>query len=159
MLNRTYDSQNCSVARSLEIVGERWSLLIVRDLMLGYFRFDELQQRLGIARNVLASRLEFLVEEGVVERRLYQERPPRYEYHLTAKGKDLWPVILGLVSWGDKHLQPKSGPPIVVVHRECGGRVNDRRICGRCGKELTLRDTAVRPGPGAKRSRGRVVPV
>ena len=130
MLNRTYDTQNCSVARSLEVVGERWSLLVVRDLMLGYHRFDELQERLGIARNILAARLERLAEEGVVERRLYQERPPRHEYHL----------------------------PVVLEHRDCGGKVNDRRICERCGAELELRDSIARPGPGARRRRGGLVP-
>jgi DNA-binding HxlR family transcriptional regulator len=157
MLNRTYDSQNCSVARALEVVGERWSLLIVRDLLLGYRRFDELHERLGIARNVLAARLELLAEEGVLERRPYQERPLRYDYHLTAKGRDLWPVIMSLVSWGDRHLQ-QDGPPVVIEHRGCGGRIDDRRICDRCGGEMTLRDATVRPGPGATEARGRVVP-
>ena len=156
MLNRTYDTQNCSVARSLEVVGERWSLLVVRDLMLGYRRFDELQERLGIARNVLAARLERLAEEGVVERRLYQERPPRHEYHLTEKGRDLWPVIVGLLSWGDRYLVQAS--PVVLEHRGCGGRVNDRRMCERCGAELELRDSVARPGPGARTRRGGLVP-
>jgi DNA-binding HxlR family transcriptional regulator len=156
MLNRTYDTQNCSVARALEVVGERWSLLIVRDLMLGYHRFDELQERLGIARNVLTARLERLVEEAVIERRLYQERPARYEYRLTEKGRDLWPVIVGLLSWGDRYLV--QSPPVVLEHRGCGGAVSDRRICERCGAELALRDTAVRPGPGARKPRGGLVP-
>jgi DNA-binding HxlR family transcriptional regulator len=157
MLNRTYDTQNCSVARALEVVGERWTLLIVRDLMLGYRRFDELHERLGIARNVLASRLERLAEEGIVDRRAYQERPVRYEYHLSEKGRDLWPVILSLLSWGDQHLQ-KGGSPVLVEHRDCGGRINDRRICESCGAEVTIRDATVRPGPGAKKLRGRLVP-
>ena len=157
MLNRTYDTQNCSVARSLEVVGERWSLLIVRDLMLGYRRFDELQERLGVARNVLTSRLDMLTEEGVVERRPYQERPPRYEYHLTDKGRDLWPVIMALVTWGDTHMYA-GAPPVMVEHRDCGGRVNDRRICERCGAELTYRDARVRKGPGAIDQPGVVVP-
>ena len=158
MLNRTYDTQNCSVARALEVVGERWSLLIVRDLMLGYRRFDELHERLGIARNVLASRLDLLVEEGVLERRLYQERPPRHEYHLTAKGRDLWPVIIALSSWGDRYLQD-GAPPVVIEHRDCGGRINDRRICERCGAELTIFDVRVKKGPGAREQTDRVVPV
>jgi DNA-binding HxlR family transcriptional regulator len=149
VLNRTYETQNCSIARALEVVGERWSLLIVRDLMLGYARFDQLHQRLGIARNVLTSRLERLQEEGVVERRPYQERPTRYEYQLTEKGLDLWPALMGLIAWGDKHAAA-AGPPIVVEHRGCGGRVNDRRICELCGAELSVRDAKVRPGPGAR---------
>jgi DNA-binding HxlR family transcriptional regulator len=159
VLNRTYDTQNCSVARALEVVGERWSLLIVRDLMLGYRRFDELHERLGIARNVLTSRLELLVGEGVLERRPYQERPPRHEYHLTAKGRDLWPVIIALSSWGDRYLQEEGGPPVVIEHRGCGGRINDRRICERCGAELTIFDARVRKGPGVRDEPGMVVPV
>jgi DNA-binding HxlR family transcriptional regulator len=158
MLNRTYDSQNCSVARALEIVGERWSLLIVRDVMLGYRRFDEIQERLGVARNVLAARLERLTEEGVLEKERYQERPARYEYHLTEKGRDLWPVLVGLLSWGDRYLA-QDGPPVLLEHRGCGGRIDDRRICERCGAELDLRDARVRPGPGAKRAPGQLVPV
>ena len=157
MLNRTYDGQNCSVARALEVVGERWSLLIVRDLMLGYRRFDELHERLGVARNVLAARLELLGYAGVLEKRLYQERPARYEYHLTEKGLDLWPVIVGLLSWGDRYLA-KGSPPIVLEHRDCGGLINDRRICERCGVELGVRDAIALPGPGAKKGRGRLVP-
>ncbi len=156
MLNRTYDTQNCSIARSLEVVGERWSLLLVRDLMLGYHRFDELQERLGIARNVLAARLDRLAEEGVIERRLYQERPARHEYHLTEKGRDLWPVIVGLLSWGDRYLV--QSPPVLLEHRGCGGAVDDRRMCERCRAELTLRDVTVRPGPGARRPHGGLVP-
>jgi DNA-binding HxlR family transcriptional regulator len=156
MLNRTYDTQNCSVARSLEVVGERWSLLLVRDLMLGYHRFDELQERLGIARNVLTGRLDRLVGEGVIERRLYQERPARHEYHLTEKGRDLWPVIVGLLSWGDRYLVDK--PPVVLEHRGCGGKVNDRRICEACGAELTVRDAIARPGPGAAKASAGLVP-
>ena len=148
MLNRTYDTQNCSVARALEVVGERWSLLLVRDLMLGFHRFDELQERLGIARNILASRLERLTDEGVVERHLYQEHPPRHEYRLTEKGLDLWPVIVGLLSWGDRYLVDE--PPIVLEHRGCGGQINGRRICEACGAEVTVHDAVARRGPGAR---------
>jgi DNA-binding HxlR family transcriptional regulator len=158
VLNRTYETQNCAVARALEVVGERWSLLIVRDLMLGYRRFDELHARLGVARNVLTSRLERLVEEGVVEKRPYQERPVRHEYRLTAKGRDLWPVIMALQSWGDQHLYDGKSP-VVVEHRDCGGRINDRRICERCGAELTIFDARVRKARGVADEPGVVVPV
>ena len=156
MLNRTYESQNCSIARALEVVGERWSLLIVRDLMLGYRRFDALQERLGVARNVLAARLDRLIEEGVVQRRLYQERPARYEYVLTEKGLDLWPVLVGLISWGDKYVA-EQGPPVVLEHRECGGRIDDRRICERCGEPVAVRAAIARPGPGARPTQQRRV--
>jgi len=158
VLNRTYDTQNCSIARALEVVGERWSLLIVRDVMLGFRRFDELHERLGVARNVLAARLERLVEEGVIERRPYQERPLRYEYRLTEKGRDLWPVIMALFHWGERYIET-DGPSVFVEHRDCGGRINDRRICERCGAELTLRDAVVRKAPGIREQPGLVVPV
>src|SRR3954462_3449695 len=103
MLHRTYENQVCSAARALEIVGERWTLLILRDALLGIRRFDDFQASLGIARNVLADRLGRLVEAGVLERRPYCERPLRHEYRLTAKSRDLWPVVHALVSWGDRH--------------------------------------------------------
>src|SRR5918998_127305 len=103
MLRRDYAGQNCSIAGTLELVGERWTLLIVRDAFLGIRRFDDFQRNLGIARNVLQSRLERLVEEGILKREPYQERPPRYEYRLTRKGVDLWPVLVALMGWGDRH--------------------------------------------------------
>jgi len=148
MLGRTYDSQTCSIAATLEVVGERWSLLVVRDAFLGLRRFDEFQRKLGIARNVLQSRLERLVEAGVLERRPYSERPPRYEYRLTEKGVELWPVIVALMKWGDRHAYP-DGPPVVLEHRDCGGEVDDRRVCTRCGAALEAQDAIARPGPGA----------
>ena len=104
MLNRDYEGQNCSIARALEVVGERWTLLIVRDVLLGLRRFDELQGSLGIARNVLADRLNRLVEEGILDRVLYSERPERYEYRLTEKGRELNIALTALRQWGDKHL-------------------------------------------------------
>src|SRR6266852_4038477 len=103
MLRNDYENQTCSIAGALEVVGERWSLLIVRDVLLGLRRFDELQGHLGIARNVLQVRLTRLVDEGVLERRLYQARPPRHEYLLTEKGLDLWPMIVALMKWGDRY--------------------------------------------------------
>ena len=111
MLGNDYNSQTCSIAGALEVVGERWSLLIVRDVFLGLRRFDEMQANLGIARNVLQTRLTRLVEQGVLERRLYQERPPRYEYRLTEKGLDLWPTVVALMQWGDKHAARRPGRP------------------------------------------------
>jgi DNA-binding HxlR family transcriptional regulator len=119
MLNREYRDQNCSVARALEIVGERWTLLIVRDAFLGRRRFDEFQESLGIARNVLTDRLTRLVEEGILERVRYSERPERHEYHLTPKGRDLQIAMAGLRQWGDKYLSEK--PPRIMR------RKSDRR--------------------------------
>lgn len=149
MLGRTYDNVNCSVARTLEIVGERWTLMILRDAFFGVSRFGDFADDLGIARNVLQDRLERLVEEGVLERVPYQERPPRHEYHLTAKGRDLWPVLISLMKYGDRHLAP-GGAPLLLTHRDCGGEMDDRRICSTCGKHLTREDVKARRGPGAR---------
>jgi DNA-binding HxlR family transcriptional regulator len=131
----------------LELVGERWTILIVRDAFLGVRRFDDFQRSLGVARNVLQGRLTRLVEGGILERVRYQERPERFEYRLTEKGRDLWPVVVSMLAWGDKHAAPE-GPPVVLEHRDCGGRVNDRRICEACGELLELRDVRPRRGPG-----------
>ncbi|HZQ15759.1 MAG TPA: helix-turn-helix domain-containing protein [Gaiellaceae bacterium] len=109
MLRRDYDGQNCSIARALEVVGERWTLLIVRDAFLGRRRFDEFQASLGVSRNVLTERLNRLVEEGILDRVLYQERPERYEYRLTKKGRDLHLALTALRQWGDDYLSDK--PP------------------------------------------------
>ena len=149
MLRNDYENQSCSIAGALEVVGERWSLLIVRDILLGLRRFDELQGHLGIARNVLQTRLTRLAEEGVIERVPYQERPPRHEYRLTDKGLDLWPTIVALMKWGDRYAPPEGGPAVVVEHRGCGGAVDEHRICEKCGARLQARDAIGRPGPGA----------
>jgi DNA-binding HxlR family transcriptional regulator len=147
MLPADYESQNCSIARALELVGERWTILILRDAFLGIRRFDEFQRSLGIARNVLQSRLERLVEAGILRREPYQERPRRFEYRLTAKGVDLWPVIVALLKWGDRHAAP-AGPPVLLEHKGCGGEIDDRRRCLRCGVELQAWEVVAKPGPG-----------
>ena len=110
MLGNDYKSQACSFAGALEVVGERWSLLIVRDVFLGLRRFDQIQANLGIARNVLQARKARLVEQGVLERVRYQERPRRFEYRLTEKGIDLWPTVVALMQWGDRYAAPADGP-------------------------------------------------
>ena len=149
MLHNTYDGQTCSVARALELVGERWTLLILRDAFLGVRRFDDFQRSLGVARNVLNTRLQRLVEAGLFERRVYQERPQRHEYRLTEMGRELWPSIVTLMQWGDRYLAGPDGPPLVLEHRGCGGAVDDRRMCGACGAALTPFDVIPGPGPGA----------
>jgi DNA-binding HxlR family transcriptional regulator len=149
MLHDRYEGQLCSIARALETVGERWTLLILRDLFLGLRRFEELQADLGIARNVLTARLEKLVGEGVVERHPYSQRPPRHEYRLTDKGRDLWPVVLSLAQWGDRHAPAPGGPPTVFEHAGCGGAVDAHRLCARCGAALEIGDVRALPGPGA----------
>ena len=149
-LQRSYEDQNCSVAATLELVGERWTLLIVRELLLGVHRFSDLQADLGIARNVLQARLERLVEHGIVERRRYQDHPPRDGYHLTGKGLDLWPAIVILMQWGDRHLPRRGGPPVQLTHRGCGGGVDGHLTCERCGARLGARDVWAAPGEGAE---------
>jgi DNA-binding HxlR family transcriptional regulator len=149
MLGSDYDGQVCSIAGALEVVGERWSLLIVRNVFLGLRRFDEIQSNLGIARNVLQTRLTTLLEQGVLEKRLYQERPPRYEYRLTGKGLDLWPTVVALMQWGDRYTPSSGGPAVVLEHRGCGGAVDRHRLCEACGARLSVRDVRAVPGPGA----------
>jgi DNA-binding HxlR family transcriptional regulator len=149
MLGNDYRTQICSIAGALEVVGERWSLLIVRDVFLGLRRFDQMQSHLGIARNVLQARLTKLVDEGVLERRLYEERPARYEYRLTEKGLDLWPTVVALMQWGDRYTAPAEGPPVLLEHRGCGGAVDEHRMCERCGARLSVREARALAGPGA----------
>ena len=149
MLGNAYEDQICSVANALDVVGERWSLLIIREIFLGVRRFDEIQENLGIARNVLQTRLTRLLDHGVLERRLYQEHPPRYEYRLTEKGLDLWPTIVALMQWGDRHAVPAGGPVVLLEHRGCGGAVDEHRVCEACGARLAVRDVRALPGPGA----------
>src|ERR1700704_4720329 len=149
MLGNDYKQQNCSIARALELVGERWTILVLRDIFLGVRRFDDLQRNLGVARNVLAARLERLVGEGILEKVPYQERPLRHEYLLTDKGLDLWPVVVELLQWGDRYAAPEAGPPIVLRHKGCGGVLGERRICSDCAQPLSVRDVRAEPGPGA----------
>lgn len=149
MLKNDYEGQTCSIARTLEVVGERWTMLVVRNVFLGLRRFDEIQANLGIARNVLTTRLEKLVEIGVLEKRPYQERPVRHEYRLTEKGIDLWPVMTALMHWGDQHAPAPGGPPVLVRHRGCGGTMTPGFVCDTCGATLGPRDVESRPGPGA----------
>ncbi len=156
MLPATYDSQVCSIARALEIVGERWTLLIVRDILLGVRRFEDLQRDLGIARNVLSARLEKLTRDGIIERVRYNEHPPRDEYLLTEQGLDLWPAIVALMQWGDRHRPSPGGPPTVLVHKGCGGTLSAHRTCERCGAELEVRDVEAHAGPGAPPSHPRL---
>ncbi len=148
MLGRDYLGQDCSIARTLEVVGERWTLLVLREIFTGTSRFDDFQKQLGIARNVLQTRLERLVEEEILVRRPYQQHPPRYEYRLTDAGRDLAPVLIALMYWGDKHRAP-DGPPTLVRHSGCGGHVTAALTCDRCGATLSVAELDVSDGPGA----------
>jgi DNA-binding HxlR family transcriptional regulator len=142
------EEQDCSIARTLAVIGDRWTLLILRDAFRGVRRFEALQRDLGIARNLLADRLSKLVDHGVLERRPYQTRPLRYEYRLTPKGVDLSPALVALMRWGDKHLAPDAGPPLDLVHAGCGEVLEQHFCCPACA--VTVSPTAIRsrPGPG-----------
>jgi len=150
MLDRLYETQTCSIARSLEVVGERWSLLILRSVGLGTTRFDDLQAKIGITRSMLVTRLKSLVDEGVLEKRQYSKKPPRYEYLMTEKGQDLWPVLFHLMRWGDRYYLDPKGPPTIIQHRGCGGQPDLHLNCDRCGKPLERSDIKAIPGPGRR---------
>ena len=135
-----YSKQACSVAATLEVVGDPWTLLILRDAFQGIRRFEQWQERLGVARNVLAARLKALVENGVLSTRLYSERPPRKEYLLTAKGKDLRGVLLTMSAWGDKHVYGEGGSPNCFIHDACGHEFKPKLMCEDCGEALTPGD-------------------
>jgi DNA-binding HxlR family transcriptional regulator len=138
---------NCSVAQTLEVVGEWWSLLIIRDVFLGVTRFDDLQARLGISRNVLTQRLEHLIDHGVLERVPYQTNPVRCDYRLTERGRDLWPVLTAMREWGDRWHAP-DGAPIEVVHTTCGHRAHSVLTCSECGEPFDARQARAVAGPG-----------
>ncbi|MDT5026053.1 MAG: hypothetical protein QOE61_2479 [Micromonosporaceae bacterium] len=145
MLGRTYDGQNCSVARALESVGERWSLLIIRDALLrGITRFSDFQRSLAIAPNILATRLEGFVDAGLMQTRPHPDRPGQHDYLLTDKGRDLAPVILALTHWGDRWAAPQ-GPPVSYEHHGCGGAVHQQIHCDICGHIPTSADMIARP--------------
>ena len=145
---KSFADMHCSVAQCLEIVGEWWSMLIVRDAFLGVTRFDHFQERLGISRNILNQRLGRLVEAGVLVKVPYSDHPPRHEYRLTDKGRDLWPVLTTMRQWGDKYAAP-DGPPLQVIHKTCG-HVSDVELnCSVCGKPIGPRDVRAVSGPGA----------
>lgn len=146
---KAFADLNCSVAQPLAFLGERWALLVLRDLFLGRRRFDDLQESLGVASNVLSQRLATLVEEGVVERRRYSEHPERFEYRLTEKGRDLQPVLLAMLRWGDRYTAGPQGPPLELVHEGCGKVFQMVPTCSECGEELDWRHVHGRPGPGA----------
>jgi DNA-binding HxlR family transcriptional regulator len=129
------------------VVGEWWSMLIVRDAFLGVRRFDDFQHRLGISRNVLQQRLRHLVDAGVFVRVPYSEHPPRSEYKLTQKGRDLWPVLTTMRQWGDRYAAP-SGPPVVVVHTDCGHAAEAVLVCGECAEPFDPREARAMPGHG-----------
>ena len=149
MRRASFEDMNCSVARTLEVIGEWWTPLILRDAFLGITRFDEFQQRLGIARNVLTTRLDTLVDHGVLERRTYDEARQRHDYVLTEKGSALWPVLVAIRQWGDDWILGEAHAPMELVHTGCGARTHLDLHCRACGEPVTGRDVQSVPGPGA----------
>ena len=149
MLQRDYPGQICSIARALEVIGERWTLLILRDAVLGMQRFEEFQHDLGIATNVLTSRLKLLSDEQLLERVPDPERPGRPKYVLTDKGAQLAPALIVLMKWGDRHYPGPNGPPRLTVHAGCGGHIGADLLCDRCGEPLRPGEIELTPGPGA----------
>jgi DNA-binding HxlR family transcriptional regulator len=141
----------CSIARACSVLGDRWTLLVLREAFLRTRRFEDFQQRLGAARNIVAQRLARLVEHGILERRPYQERPRRDEYRLTEKGRDLYPVLMALVRWGDRWMDGGEGAPVEHVHATCGRVMHAESVCSECGERLDPRAVTPRPGPALRR--------
>jgi DNA-binding HxlR family transcriptional regulator len=139
----------CSIARTLDVMGEPWSPLIIRDVYVGISRFEQLQQDLGISRKVLTERLRWLEERGVLERHAYSTRPPRHEYRLTPKGLELVDVLMVMVRWGDRWLAGEAGPPVLYRHRACGRIAHVEPVCSACGEPMHAADVDVEAGPGS----------
>ena len=145
---RPFEAQNCSIAGALAIVGERWTLLVLREVLLGRRRFQEIKRNTGIATNILTDRLQTLVDHGVLERRPYGAQPESYEYVPTHKGRDVVPVLVALMQWGDRHIA-QDGPSRVLVHADCGHDADPELFCSHCHEQLGAGALRVRPGPGA----------
>ena len=142
-----YSHQTCGIAATLEVVGDPWTLLILRDSFRGVRRFEQWQERLGVARNVLAARLKSLVAHGVLTTRLYSDRPPRKEYLLTPKGRDLMPVLLSLSNWGQKHIYESGEAPGQFIHVPCGHILEPALTCAHCNDLVKASDLRPAPAP------------
>lgn len=151
---RELDAEECSVARTVSVIGDRWTLMVLRDCFLRVRRFEEFQDRLGLPRPVLAARLRKLVEAGVLAKVPYQERPLRHEYRLTQRGRDLHPVLLAILHWGDVHMAPEGQRPVLHRHRTCGHLFDPVMVCSACAAPIEPRAVAVEPGTRALRDRG-----
>jgi DNA-binding HxlR family transcriptional regulator len=145
---RPFTEQNCSIARALELVGERWTLLVMRDVLMGRRRFAEIKRSLGVAPNILSDRLQQLVEHGLLERRPIEGHAESHEYVPTPKGRDVSPILTSLLQWGDAYAAP-AGPPRVQVHIACGHDAHPQLHCSHCGEVVERGQMQSRPGPGA----------
>ena len=140
---------HCSVARTLDIIGEWWTLLILRDVFYGVRRFEAFRSHLGISRKVLTNRLQRLTSEDILKKVAYQENPVRFEYRLTEKGVDLFPILLSIMKWGDRWQSAKKDIPVTFVHKDCGHETTPTLVCSHCKGELHARNMQPLPGPGA----------
>jgi DNA-binding HxlR family transcriptional regulator len=145
---------NCSIAKTLDVVGEWWTLLILRDAFRGKRRFDDFQSSLGLARSVLTARLRKLTEHGILERHAYSDHPPRYEYQPTEKGLALFPLIAAMIHWGDTWAPSEAGPPVVLIHDTCGNVTQPMLTCPHCHGEVSAANSHSAPGPGARPAPG-----
>ncbi|HEY3872660.1 MAG TPA: helix-turn-helix domain-containing protein [Actinocrinis sp.] len=150
MQRTRFGDMACSIARTLDVIGEPWSPLILRNVFVGINRFDQIQQSLGISRKVLAERLKWLAESGIVEQRRYSDHPPRFEYALTGRGLELCDLLLVMVRWGDRWLAGEPGPPVLYRHRACGQISHVELHCSVCDQPMHAGDIDVLPGPGAE---------
>jgi DNA-binding HxlR family transcriptional regulator len=148
MKRTSFTDMSCSIARTLDLVGEWWTPLILRDIFLGIRRFEPLLNHLGISRNILTDRLQALVDHEILERRLYQESPERYEYWLTERGVELFPIFTAVMAWGDKWLRESTGVPAELVHENCGKVTKPVVVCSTCGERITLFNVRAQPGTG-----------
>jgi len=145
--------ENCPVGRAMEVLGEKWTFVVLREIFHGIRRFDDMREHTDLPRQVLANRLNALVERGVLRREPYREPGARmrYEYRLTEKGFALYPILVALRDWGDRYLADPEGPPMTTVHRDCGGTVSTRLACSAGHGVTDPREVVTRPGPGARR--------
>lgn len=148
MKRTPFGSWPCSIARAVDLLGDWWTPLVLREAVFGSRRFEEFQRNLGIGRNVLAQRLNRLVDEGLMDRVPYQDRPLRHEYVLTAKGRDFFPVLAAIIAWGDTWLADDEGAPVVLRHRPCGHETHAQVVCAECGDALRVEDVEALAGPG-----------
>jgi DNA-binding HxlR family transcriptional regulator len=144
---RDFPREACSVASTLEVIGERWTMHLLREAFLGVRRFEDFRRNIGVARNILSDRLNTLVAEGILRRELYSERPPRYEYRLTRKGVDLYGILIELMKWGNRWSPNPEGPPVVLRHRGCGSVIEPTLACPDCGQRVHAWDLDALPGP------------
>jgi DNA-binding HxlR family transcriptional regulator len=150
MQRTRFGDMACSIARTLDVIGEPWSPLILRNLYVGITRFEQLQQSLGISRKVLTERLKWLADNGIVARLQYSARPPRHEYALTTKGLELCDLLLVMVRWGDQWTAGEAGPPVLYRHHACGEISHVELHCSVCDRPMRATDLDVLPGPGAE---------